>query len=662
MKKHIFMLPFLGINAFIFAGLKFIVSDTGLAIFMLLFAMPILIFVSSIIYGKLYKFNIFYSILLTLIILWLSVTLYSSDLYIYAIIYGILALAWNAIGFAFHKESGNSKIWKIILWVFLTFLAIIMFLFALNIFTTKNFFGDLQNTIYQKNTVGFKITNLWEKNIENIQISTNEKWKCGLVTNTLESLKKDETKTLILDFNQKDKLSCNLASEGNYILTWEKDSEINLEWQENTYWFWYFTNYMPTESHFTIVFDKNWEIKINAKEVSETKEIKITKTNKLNKETKIVWKINLPNDAKHSISYSSKWEIIDYFVEYDAWEFEWDKSLSFDNKKASEARNKSLENFRKNWEASTGFQFEHKWEKEEYLLTPFSNFRLKAVYFEDWEKYVVQLWNKKIYETEKTRGAVREPFKNFVVDGSDWWLLYENMKSKMVLVHNGEIVENSETFSLTSIWGKTFYFFKKFKNSKIQFYLDWKIYDTKFDKIIHDKCCEPAAYNLSISNDWRLYFWWVIWEKFSYNHMLLPRFKLDFEKLKKEKTKIIKEKEDPKEILQNEIKKELEHIGFVFSEIIEWKTTPKPDMGIEKSFIIEASEVDEKKFWRDKNIFTENNWKSLKEFSWNASGVCSWQRVYEKWNINCLVRMQSLDCKKWNLWISCWDENLNNFY
>ncbi|PIE84953.1 hypothetical protein CSA08_04500 [Candidatus Gracilibacteria bacterium] len=266
-----------------------------------------------------------------------------------------------------------------------------------------------------------------------------------------------------------------------------------------------------------------------------TKEIKITKEDKLNGESKIVGRVNIPKDAKHSISYSGKGEVIDYFVEYPAGEFEEDKSLSFDNKKANEVRKKvDRKNnlFYKNWKHDRGSNHSKK----------FGTINVDTIDSKDgYIQYIVKKGDKELYKSTKTMFIVEEPFKNLVSKGDDWWLLYNevqrhsnpamsSLKFHTRLIKNGEEIKYENVFGLSNLDGKLFYFFKKDKNSKIQYYLDGKIYDTNFDEIIHDRCCEPGAYNLVISLDGRMYFWGINGKQFTYNEMLLPGFKVNFEK------------------------------------------------------------------------------------------------------------------------------------
>ncbi|PID34549.1 MAG: hypothetical protein CR971_02680, partial [candidate division SR1 bacterium] len=209
--------------------------------------------------------------------------------------------------------------------------------------------------------------------------------------------------------------------------------------------------------------------------------------------------------------------------------------------------------------------------------------------------------------------------------------------------------------------GKIFYFFQKNKGSKIQFYLDGKIYDTDFDEIIHDRCCEPGAYNLQISLDGKLAFRGVIGKKFTYNEMVLPGFSINLEALKdvreEEKRTRTTEQSDPKEVLENEIMKDLKELGFKFSEIEKGSANlmRKEYATIENSYNISAKNIDLDKLQRNDNLFIQNNRKEIQNFSWDASGVPSWQRIYQKGDVYCLIRVQSINNKNGGLEINCWD-------
>ncbi len=149
--------------------------------------------------------------------------------------------------------------------------------------------------------------------------------------------------------------------------------------------------------------------------------------------------------------------------------------------------------------------------------------------------YVVERAGEKIYESRPTLVAVEELLKNLVTRGDDWWLLYiENRRSlnplssamtrQARLVQNGEELDLHDVFELADLDGKIFYFFQERSDTKIKYALDGKIYQTVFDKIIHDRCCEPAAFNPRLATDGRLSFWGVQDGQFSYHEALLPGF------------------------------------------------------------------------------------------------------------------------------------------
>lgn len=156
----------------------------------------------------------------------------------------------------------------------------------------------------------------------------------------------------------------------------------------------------------------------------------------------------------------------------------------------------------------------------------------------------------------KTEYLFSEPLKNFVVNQNWRWLSYEQArtyqengkrKSEMgtnILVHNWKKLPYYDIIWLQNFDGKIFYFFKKTKNSKIEYYLDWKIYTTDFDDIIHNKCCSYAFFNENISQDGRITFWGIKDKKINYNEIIVPWFEKTKENLPKLKEKeALEEKE-----------------------------------------------------------------------------------------------------------------------
>ncbi len=124
-----------------------------------------------------------------------------------------------------------------------------------------------------------------------------------------------------------------------------------------------------------------------------------------------------------------------------------------------------------------------------------------------------------------------DPFKNFVVDKYGRRLLYyKNPTEKRTspqLIRNGENFSENywyrDVFNLTSFWPnqQTFFFYKRNKihnpQWKISYYFDGKTYETQFDEIIHDKCCEPASFNIKNWKNGEILFRGIQNQQFSYN-------------------------------------------------------------------------------------------------------------------------------------------------
>jgi|GEM_PF-981595 len=79
------------------------------------------------------------------------------------------------------------------------------------------------------------------------------------------------------------------------------------------------------------------------------------------------------------------------------------------------------------------------------------------------------------------------------------WLLEVNG----TLIHNGENLNlkegYSEAFNFTMLNGKPFYFFTR--DGKINAWYGGKILPMQYDEVVHDKCCEPAIFNIENSPD-----------------------------------------------------------------------------------------------------------------------------------------------------------------
>lgn len=227
-----------------------------------------------------------------------------------------------------------------------------------------------------------------------------------------------------------------------------------------------------------------------------------------------------------------------YLCSYDAGIFSWDKDLSFANKKANEIRGKTKNNaFSKNWKSipynELSYPTEDNLNPDWKIAAQKGVYTIKVQYGEEISVYIVSRDWKELYRWETTF-TTQEPYKNFVVDEKwDWWFLYSenlplkknnevyNYTSKNILVHNGKVLDYEDVFELQEFDGKVFYFFEKSRTSKISYYLDGKVFETDFSEIIHDKCCEPAIFNIDIATDGRIKFWWIMGESFVYNEMYL---------------------------------------------------------------------------------------------------------------------------------------------
>ncbi len=228
-----------------------------------------------------------------------------------------------------------------------------------------------------------------------------------------------------------------------------------------------------------------------------------------------------------------------YHKEYDAGEYSENYQDKFDTRyKIWEEAEKN--DFRAEWKHFKELYLSNYKKNEEYTIS-FNNdkyfLQLKEGIGENEShiSYIVSKNKKQIFEW-KTQFLFNEPLRNFIVNADWWWLSYERVKSYMkngkpgadmgknILVHNGEKLPYYDVIWLQDFNWKTFYFFKKDKTSKIQYYLDGKIFDTDFDEIIHNKCCSYGHLDESISQDGRITFWGIKNNNISYNQIILPWF------------------------------------------------------------------------------------------------------------------------------------------
>lgn len=99
------MLPFLGVNICAFYILPFRIVYTGSAIFILLVEIPVICFVTSLIYGIKRSFNLIYTLIVMLIFIPTIFIFYNESAAIYILIYGVHSLIGNFIGYLIFKSK-----------------------------------------------------------------------------------------------------------------------------------------------------------------------------------------------------------------------------------------------------------------------------------------------------------------------------------------------------------------------------------------------------------------------------------------------------------------------------------------------------------------------------------------------------------------------------
>ncbi len=104
MKKLKDMLPFLLIILGTFYLLPMLIQDTGTGMMALLIIIPLICFISSLIYGLKKPFSIFYPIIVGVLFVPSILIFYNSSAWVYIIGYGIVALIGSFIGVCISKE------------------------------------------------------------------------------------------------------------------------------------------------------------------------------------------------------------------------------------------------------------------------------------------------------------------------------------------------------------------------------------------------------------------------------------------------------------------------------------------------------------------------------------------------------------------------------
>ena len=98
------MIPYLIINAVAFYVLPILITDTGSAMGMMLFILPLICLITSLIYRIKNSFNIVYPIIIALLFAPTIFIHYNSSASVYIVVYGIIAMIGNFIGKLFYKK------------------------------------------------------------------------------------------------------------------------------------------------------------------------------------------------------------------------------------------------------------------------------------------------------------------------------------------------------------------------------------------------------------------------------------------------------------------------------------------------------------------------------------------------------------------------------
>lgn len=103
MKTNFKVLPYLFVNIIAFYLLPLIIKDTGGAMVVMLIGIPLICFITSVIFGMKHSFNLLYPITVALIFAPTIFIFYNSTAWVYIIAYGVIALIGNFIGKSLSK-------------------------------------------------------------------------------------------------------------------------------------------------------------------------------------------------------------------------------------------------------------------------------------------------------------------------------------------------------------------------------------------------------------------------------------------------------------------------------------------------------------------------------------------------------------------------------
>ena len=105
MKKIREMSVYLIVITLAFYVLPAFINDTGSGIFFLLILIPIICFLTSIIYGIRHSFNLIFLLLIMILFIPTIFIFYNESAAIYVLIYGIIATIGNLLGSLIKKMS-----------------------------------------------------------------------------------------------------------------------------------------------------------------------------------------------------------------------------------------------------------------------------------------------------------------------------------------------------------------------------------------------------------------------------------------------------------------------------------------------------------------------------------------------------------------------------
>lgn len=96
--------PYYALILLVFYVLPHVVIDTGSGMFMLLFVMPLIVFLTSFVYGIRRGFHLRYALIVALSFIPSIYLIYNDSAWIYTLIFGCLALFGNVLALIFRTK------------------------------------------------------------------------------------------------------------------------------------------------------------------------------------------------------------------------------------------------------------------------------------------------------------------------------------------------------------------------------------------------------------------------------------------------------------------------------------------------------------------------------------------------------------------------------